>query len=107
MIGKVENITRFGLFVKIFTDETDESNKKVTDSSVSKNKGLLRWSQIPKNLPKMQIGDLVSIEILKVHEDGKIDLNYQEKNFKNVYGEFLEKSQQRIKELEQINREAV
>ncbi|MDM5145005.1 hypothetical protein ICE98_02117 [Lactococcus lactis] len=35
----------------------------------------------------------------------KIDLNYQEKIFKNVYAEFLETSHQRLTELEQKNRE--
>ncbi|WP_428815276.1 RNA-binding protein [Lactococcus lactis] len=98
MIGQVENITRFGLFVKISTD-------KLADKAVSKNRGLLRWSQIPKNVPKVQIGDLIGVEISKIHEDGKVDLNYQEKNFKNVYAEFLETSHQRLTELEQKNRE--
>ena len=65
----------------------------------------MRWSQIPKNVPKVQIGDLIGVEISKIHEDGKVDLNYQEKNFKNVYAEFLEKSHQRLTELEQKNRE--
>ena len=105
MIGQVENITRFGLFVKISTDKLDESTEKLADKAVSKNSGLLRWSQFPKNHPKVQIGDLIGVEVFKVHEDGKIDLNYQEKNFKNVYAEFLESSQQRITELEQKNRE--
>ena len=105
MIGQVENITRFGLFVKISPDELTDEIKKSTDKTVSKNSGLLRWSQFPKNHPKVQIGDLIGVEVFKVHEDGKIDLNYQEKNFKNVYAEFLESSQQRITELEQKNRE--
>lgn len=105
MIGQVENITRFGLFVKISTDKLDESTEKLADKAVSKNRGLLRWSKIPKNVPKVQIGDLIGVEISKIHEDGKVDLNYQEKNFKNVYAEFLETSHQRLTELEQKNRE--
>jgi predicted RNA-binding protein with RPS1 domain len=105
MIGQVENITRFGIFVKISTDELDESTEKIADKAVSKNRGLLRWSQIPKNLPKVQIGDLIGVEILKIHEDGKIDLNYQEKNFKTVYAEFLERSQEKLTELERKNQQ--
>ena len=105
MIGQVENITRFGLFVKISADELTDEIKKSTDKTVSKNSGLLRWSQIPKNVPKVQIGDLIGVEISKIHEDGKVDLNYQEKIFKNVYAEFLETSHQRLTELEQKNRE--
>ncbi|MBS7066565.1 MAG: RNA-binding protein [Lactococcus lactis] len=105
MIGQVENITRFGLFVKISNEKLDESTEKLADKAVSKNRGLLRWSQIPKNVPKVQIGDLIGVEISKIHEDGKVDLNYQEKNFKNVYAEFLETSHQRLTELEQKNRE--
>ena len=50
MIGQVENITRFGLFVKISTDKLDESTEKLVDKAVSKNRGLLRWSQIPLSL---------------------------------------------------------
>ena len=42
MIGQVENITRFGLFVKISTDKLDESTEKLADKAVSKNRGLLR-----------------------------------------------------------------
>ena len=76
MIGQVENITRFGLFVKISTDKLDESTEKLADKAVSKNRGLLRWSQIPKNVPKVQIGDLIGVEISNIHEDGKVDLNY-------------------------------
>ena len=53
----------------------------------------------------MHIGDLIGVEISKIHEDGKIDLNYQEKKFKDVYAEFLETSHQRLTELEQKNRE--
>ena len=105
MIGQVENITRFGLFVKISTDKLDESTEKLADKAVSKNRGLLRWSQIPKNVPKVQIGDLIGVEISNIHEDGKVDLNYQEKIFKNVYAEFLETSHQRLTELEQKIRE--
>ncbi|OAZ17175.1 hypothetical protein V425_03975 [Lactococcus lactis RTB018] len=105
MIGQVENITRFGLFVKISTDKLDESTEKLADKAVSKNRGLLRLSQIPKNVPKVQIGDLIGVEISNIHEDGKVDLNYQEKIFKNVYAEFLETSHQRLTELEQKNRE--
>ena len=105
MIGQVENITRFGLFVKISTDKLDESTEKLADKAVSKNRGLLHWSQIPKNVPKVQIGDLIGVEISNIHEDGKVDLNYQEKIFKNVYAEFLETSHQRLTELEQKNRE--
>lgn len=105
MIGQVENITRFGLFVKISTDKLDESTEKLADKAVSKNRGLLRWSQIPKNVPKVQIGDLIGVEISNIHEDRKVDLNYQEKIFKNVYAEFLETSHQRLTELEQKNRE--
>ena len=37
MIGQVENITRFGLFVKISTDKLDESTEKLADKAVSKN----------------------------------------------------------------------
>ena len=105
MLGQVKNITRFGLFVKSSTDKHDESTEKRADKAVSKNRGLLRWSQSPRNVPKVRIGDLIGVEISKIHEDGKIDLNYQEKNFKNVYAEFLEKSHQRLTELEQKNRE--
>ena len=69
MIGQVENITRFGLFVKISADELTDEIKKSTDKTVSKNSGLLRWSQFPKNHPKVQIGDLIGVEVFKVHED--------------------------------------
>ena len=94
MIGQVENITRFGLFVKISTDKLDESTEKLVDKAVSKNRGLLRWSQIPKNVPKVQIGDLIGVEISKIHEDGKVDLNYQEKIFKKRYECLYSLSQQ-------------
>ena len=73
MIGQVENITRFGLFVKISTDKLDESTEKLADKAVSKNRGLLRWSQIPKNVPKVQIGDLIGVEISNIHEDGRVE----------------------------------
>ena len=35
MIGQVENITRFGLFVKISADELTDEIKKSTDKTVS------------------------------------------------------------------------
>lgn len=112
MIGQVENVTRFGLFVRIIADENDLINPSVKilrenadENSVSKKVGLLRWSAVPKGLPKIQIGDLIGISIEKEHENGKIDLVYQEKKFKSTYGTFLEKSEQALQKLQELNKE--
>lgn len=94
MIGKVEHITRFGLFVTFSTDDT-----------VSKKTGLMRWSAVPKGHPKYQIGDLVSFEISKEHTDGKIDLTYLDEDFKSIFGQFLEETEHRLEILKAVNKD--
>jgi predicted RNA-binding protein with RPS1 domain len=126
MMGQVENITRFGLFIKFSKEDLSDELKKVADKAVSteflveqaadepvSNKnmldqdltGLLRWSNLPKHYPKLQIGDFISVEIDKIKPDGKIDLSYLEKDFKKTYGNFLEISQQKMEELALLNKE--
>jgi len=55
MIGQVENITRFGLFVKISTDKLDESTEKLVDKAVSKNRGLCVGHKSLKMYPKYKL----------------------------------------------------
>lgn len=96
MIGKVDKITKFGLFVR-FT---------VTDGAVSSDKvGLLRWSALPKGSHQIKKGDLIGITVSQCHEDGKIELAYFEKEFKSTYGAFLEASSKKIETLRAINKE--
>lgn len=90
MIGIVDNISKFGLFVKI-----------------NQQKGLLRWSSLKqaKNKVKYQKGDLISVEIAETREDGKIELDYLDINFRAKYNEFLSESQEKIELLSQKNKE--
>ncbi len=96
MIGRINRITKFGLFISL-------TNGTGFDKTIKK--GLLRWSNFPKGLPKLQIGDLITVEIETVHEDGKIDLIYIEKEFKSTYGAFLEASAREIEHLQIENKE--
>lgn len=89
MIGTISNITRFGIFVELADKRT----------------GLLRWSAIPKNLPKFQIGDLIEVTILKQHENGHLDFKYHEKDFKSTYGAFLRVSSEKMETLQAKNKE--
>ena len=117
IIGRVANITKFGLFIQFDeTDRLDEAEKSVPatfDETVknifdkrnkkSRKTGLLRWSNLPKGLPKFQKGDWIGLAIDKIHEDGKIDLTYVEKDFKQVYGKILQSSQLEIDRLQEKN----
>ncbi|CAM3108148.1 RNA-binding protein [Lactococcus hircilactis] len=94
MIGKISNITPFGLFIS-FTEPSSEK-KRI---------GLMRWSTIAKNLPSFQIGDWIGFEITKIHEDGKMDLNYAEKEFTSTYGTFLKSLKDQLETIHKLNEE--
>lgn len=87
MIGKIKSISKFGLFV-LFSDSKT---------------GLLRWSNIPKRQIKFKAGDLIEVEVLKEREDGKIELSFIEKDFKETFGSFLEESEDRLRDLSTKN----
>lgn len=83
MIGKIKSISKFGLFVLFSDSKTD----------------LLRWSNIPKRQIKFKAGDLIEVEVLKEREDGKIELSFIEKDFKETFGSFLEETEDRLRDL--------
>jgi predicted RNA-binding protein with RPS1 domain len=83
VIGKVKSISKFGLFV-LFSDAKT---------------GLLRWSNLPKKHGKFKSGDLIGIEVLKVHEVGKYELKFVERDFKETFGHFLEESAEQLEQL--------
>ncbi|WP_285124040.1 S1 RNA-binding domain-containing protein [Lactococcus petauri] len=87
MIGKIKSISKFGLFV-LFSDSKT---------------GLLRWSNIPKRQIKFKAGDLIEVEVLKEREDGKIELSFIEKDFKETFGSFLEEAEDRLRDLSTKN----
>ena len=87
MIGKIKSISKFGLFV-LFSDSKT---------------GLLRWSNIPKRQIKFKAGDLIEVEVLKEREDGKIELSFIEKDFKETFGSFLEETEDRLRDLSTNN----
>lgn len=87
MIGKIKSISKFGLFV-LFSDSKT---------------GLLRWSNIPKRQIKFKAGDLIEVEVLKEREDGKIELSFIEKDFKETFGSFLEETEDRLRDLSTKN----
>ena len=87
MIGKIKSISKFGLFV-LFSDSKT---------------GLLRWSNIPKRQIKFKAGDLIEVEVLKKREDGKIELSFIEKDFKETFGSFLEETEDRLRDLSTKN----
>ena len=87
MIGKIKSISKFGLFV-LFSDSKT---------------GLLRWSKIPKRQIKFKAGDLIEVEVLKEREDGKIELSFIEKDFKETFGSFLEETEDRLRDLSTKN----
>ncbi|MFK4899363.1 S1 RNA-binding domain-containing protein [Lactococcus petauri] len=87
MIGKIKSISKFGLFVLF------------SDSKI----GLLRWSNIPKRQIKFKAGDLIEVEVLKEREDGKIELSFIEKDFKETFGSFLEETEDRLRDLSTKN----
>ncbi|WP_270323960.1 S1 RNA-binding domain-containing protein [Lactococcus petauri] len=87
MIGKIKSISKFGLFV-LFSDSKT---------------GLLRWSNIPKRQIKFKAGDLIEVEVLKEREDGKIELSFIEKDFKETFGSFLEETEDRLRNLSTKN----
>ncbi|MFK4897232.1 S1 RNA-binding domain-containing protein [Lactococcus petauri] len=87
MIGKIKSISKFGLFV-LFSDSKT---------------GLLRWSNIPKRQIKFKAGDLIEVEVLKEREDGKIELFFIEKDFKETFGSFLEETEDRLRDLSTKN----
>ncbi|WP_270745348.1 S1 RNA-binding domain-containing protein [Lactococcus petauri] len=87
MIGKIKSISKFGLFV-LFSDSKT---------------GLLRWSNIPKRQIKFKAGYLIEVEVLKEREDGKIELSFIEKDFKETFGSFLEETEDRLRDLSTKN----
>ncbi|MFC4651657.1 RNA-binding protein [Lactococcus nasutitermitis] len=109
MIGQIVNITKFGLFVNfVITDSDSVSNFDIFDSSVKKNKkqkGLLRWSSLPKKHLKYQVGDFIGIDIAEINDNGKIDLKFIEKDFQKTFGDFIGVSTERLEELEKKNKE--
>lgn len=100
MIGQVVRMNKFGLFIHF-------SSSDGSDSSVKIETGLLRWSKLPKRLPKVQIGDFIGVTVEKRDENNKIDLSYFEKNFKSTYGAFLEEIQEKLVVLQDKNREEI
>ena len=117
IIGRVANITKFGLYIQFDEPDDMEATEKsasatfdetVKNISGKKNEksrktGLLRWSNLPKGLPKFQKGDWIGLAVDKIHDDGKIDLTYVEKDFKQVYGKILQSSQLEIDRLQEKN----
>ena len=87
MIGKIKSISKFGLFV-LFSDSKT---------------GLLRWSNIPKRQIKLKAGDRIGVEVLKEREDGKVELSFIEKDFKETFGSFLEETEDRLRDLSTKN----
>lgn len=65
--------------------------------------GLLRWSNIPKRQVKFKTGDLINVEVLKEREDGKVELSFIEKDFKETFGSFLEETGDRLRDLNTKN----
>ncbi|MCQ4965613.1 hypothetical protein NE652_11755, partial [Bifidobacterium pseudocatenulatum] len=63
----------------------------------------LRWSNIPKRQVKFKTGDLINVEVLKEREDGKVELSFIEKDFKETFGSFLEETGDRLRDLNTKN----
>ncbi|PCR99721.1 hypothetical protein RU85_GL001083 [Lactococcus garvieae] len=52
---------------------------------------------------KFKTGDLINVEVLKEREDGKVELSFIEKDFKETFGSFLEETGDRLRDLNTKN----
>jgi Predicted RNA binding protein (contains ribosomal protein S1 domain) len=91
MIGKIINITKFGIFI----DFVEDGIRK---------RGLARWSDTPKGSTFHKF-DFVDIEVLSVDDRGKINLAVKEIDFDQQYARFLEDATERLLDLEERNRD--
>ncbi len=71
-----------------FLNKGKKISKKL-EKGQDKRVGLIRWSDVPKNLPKFQIGDFIGFEIIKEYDNDKIDLKFVDKDFKSTFGAFF------------------
>jgi len=92
MIGRIKNVTKFGIFVEI--PET-------------KNVGLLRWTNFKGKRAKFERGDLVAVEILSENEEGKIELKTADTTALQMFSEFLTSEEEKLEELRQKNKEVL
>lgn len=86
MIGRIKNISKFGLFVDI-----------------NRQTGLLRWSNLTKG-QKFQSGDLIAVDVVK-SDNGKLELALTEQNFQEIFGTFIEKTRENLEILKEKNQE--
>ncbi|MCL2858125.1 MAG: RNA-binding protein [Streptococcaceae bacterium] len=82
-----------GYFIIFKNEETQEK------------RGLLRRNKVPKDVRKIYEGDFIGIEIEKIRSDGKIDLEYLEKDFIATYQPFLNETQLQLENLKIKNKE--
>ncbi|GFH40503.1 S1 RNA-binding domain-containing protein [Lactococcus insecticola] len=92
MIGKVQNITRFGVFVTFKVNEDEKT-------------GLLRWSSLPKHAKSEKFfkDERVEVDIIKRHPDGKVDLALTELDFREKYATILTKTADTLQSLHEKN----
>lgn len=90
MMGRVKSLSKFGLFV---------------DFGEPRQTGLLRWSALAREHGKFQRSDLIDIEILKIHEDGKIELKQGNRSLLEVLEDFSQSEQEKLEALTLKNQE--
>lgn len=104
MIGRIKNISRFGLFITF--KQSDLSEIEQNSLNLSSNDvlltGLLRWKDLPRD-ESYQKNDVLAIQIKTIQEDGKINLARQSENFREKYAAILERTSETLQVLHHLN----
>ncbi|MGY3729901.1 hypothetical protein [Lactococcus termiticola] len=67
----------------------------------------MHWSDLRKHPVRPKKSDLIDVEILRSHEDGKIDLREGESDLLQLMAQFEEQSAKGLEELREKNKESL
>jgi hypothetical protein len=106
MIGRVKNLSRFGIFVTFSASDLSRLDTPISegDSNKAVLTGLIRWSDVPKN-EKYHKNETIAITIKEIHANGKIDLILTPENFLEKYDNTLARTLEVLQALQGRNQE--
>ena len=103
MIGRVQSISRFGLFITFLaTDLSPEERTHFESLSDELLTGLLRWSDVPRG-EKIQRHDALTVAVKEIQADSKIDLSLIPEDFRDKYDRILARAGERLQVLHEHN----
>jgi hypothetical protein len=106
MIGRVKNISRFGIFISLSATDLALAGYPVSENDQEKATvtGLLRWPDVPKS-EKFHRNETLAVAVKAVQADGKIDLVLLSEDFLEKYDTILARTWETLQTLQARNQE--